>query len=107
TAAAAGLTCSFRRGRAEDLLPRLARERSRFDAIVLDPPREGCSPRVLDAAGKDLGAKTIVYVSCDPESLARDLAHLERIGWKTSEVMPVEMFPHAFHIEAVVRLERT
>lgn len=106
TAEGAGLTCSFRRGRAEDLLPRLAREGSRFELAVVDPPREGCHPRVLEALVRGLATRTVVYVSCEPETLARDLAVLEGLGLRTDEVVPVDMFPHAYHIEAVARLVR-
>ncbi|MBI3724262.1 23S rRNA (uracil(1939)-C(5))-methyltransferase RlmD [bacterium] len=105
TAHANGIACSFRRGRAEDLLPRLARESSRFSAVVLDPPREGCHPRVLEAV-RDLEPREVAYVSCDPESLGRDLGVLERSGFSLQEVVPVDMFPHAYHIEAVAHLSR-
>jgi len=102
SAEAAKLQVSFRRGRAEDLVPRLARERSRFDHVILDPPREGCHPRVLEAV-RAFAPKKIVYVSCDPESLGRDLANLH--GYGVTEVVPIDMFPHAYHVEAVAALE--
>ena len=102
SAEANGLTASFRRGRAEDVVPRLAREGSRFDAVVLDPPREGCHPRVIDTVRDVLAAKTVVYVSCDPESLGRDLARFT--GYEVTEVVPVDMFPHAYPVEAVATL---
>ncbi len=103
TAEKNGLEASFRRGRAEDVVPRLAREGSRFDAVVLDPPREGCHRRVIDVVRRVLAPSRIVYVSCDPESLARDLAALGD-GYELEEVVPIDMFPHSFHVEAVASL---
>jgi 23S rRNA (uracil1939-C5)-methyltransferase len=104
TADALGLKASFRRGRAEDVVPRLAREGSRYDTVVLDPPREGCHARLLDVIGRVVLPSQIAYVSCDPESLARDLAALEKHGYRVQEVVPVDMFPHAYHLEAVALL---
>src|SRR5207248_9128059 len=104
TAEANGLGASFRRGRAEDVVPRLAREGSKFDAVVLDPPREGCDPRVLEAVCRVIRPPLVAYVSCDPETLGRDLARLE--GYVVKEVVPIDMFPHAYPIEAVAILGR-
>ncbi len=104
SAAAAGLDVSFRRGRAEDVVPRLAREGSRFDAVILDPPREGCHPRVIDTVRRILAPRKILYVSCDAESLARDLMVIE--GYDVEDVVPIDMFPHAYPIEAVANLTR-
>ena len=70
---------------------------------MVDPPRKGCDKKLLDAI-TDIDAKRIVYVSCDPSTLARDLAILEENGYKTMEVQPVDMFPHTAHIENVAKL---
>ncbi len=102
TAEANHLQASFRRGRAEDVVTRLAREGSRFDAVVVDPPREGCHDRVIAAIRDVLKPRTVVYVSCDPESLGRDLKRFE--GYEVAEVVPIDMFPHAYPIEAVAVL---
>lgn len=94
----------FATGPAESLVRDLRRERRPF-AVVLDPPREGCDPRVLDAVAQ-LSPERIAYVSCEPASLARDLAHFERAGFEAVRIEPLDMFPHAFHVETVVLLER-
>jgi len=89
--------------RVEAALPRLSRER--FDAVVLDPPRQGCPPRVLEAVCR-LGAERLVLVSCNPEALARELPLALRAGYGAVFVQPVDMFPHTPHVEAVALLRR-
>jgi 23S rRNA (uracil1939-C5)-methyltransferase len=76
------------------------------DAVVLDPPREGCRRAVLDAVFGVMSPKTAVYVSCNPETLARDLAVITARGYAIRSIQPVDMFPHTPHIEAVVILNR-
>jgi 23S rRNA (uracil1939-C5)-methyltransferase len=71
------------------------------DVVVLDPPRSGCSPEVLDELRR-LHPGTIVYVSCNPEALARDLGVLTRGGFTIRSIQPVDMFPHTAHVETVV-----
>jgi 23S rRNA (uracil1939-C5)-methyltransferase len=78
-----------------------------FDAVVLDPPREGCDPSVVDRLLSERGPTRAVYVSCDPESLARDLVRITRRGYAIASMQPVDMFPHTPHIETVVVLDRT
>lgn len=75
------------------------------DVIVVDPPRAGLHPRVV-ARIAEFDAKRIVYVSCNPATLARDLKDLAPLGWRPAEVTPVDMFPHTPHIECVARIER-
>ncbi|MGE5573030.1 MAG: hypothetical protein ACM3ZU_08440, partial [Bacteroidota bacterium] len=75
------------------------------DVVVLDPPRAGCDRRALHALAH-LEPSRIVYVSCDPETLARDLALLAGIGYRPGQVQPVDMFPQTSHVECVVRLNR-
>jgi 23S rRNA (uracil1939-C5)-methyltransferase len=76
------------------------------DVVVLDPPREGCSPLVLrEVFGRLRPARTI-YVSCNPEALATDLATICGRGYRITALQPVDMFPHTAHIEAVAVLER-
>ena len=76
-----------------------------FDVIVLNPPRKGCDPLVLDKLGK-LPVKKIIYVSCDPATLARDLQLLSLEGWKIDTVQPFDMFPQTSHVETLVALSK-
>ncbi|MBC7324796.1 MAG: 23S rRNA (uracil(1939)-C(5))-methyltransferase RlmD, partial [Moorella sp. (in: Bacteria)] len=95
----------FRVGAAEAVLPRLAREGYRPEVVVLDPPRAGCDCRVL-AAVAAMEPRRVVYVSCNPATLARDLAYLQKAGFTSGPVQPVDMFPHTYHVECVVSLKR-
>ncbi|MGC4081863.1 MAG: 23S rRNA (uracil(1939)-C(5))-methyltransferase RlmD [Vicinamibacterales bacterium] len=76
------------------------------DAVILDPPRQGCSDDVLEAVFQDLRPPTVVYVSCNPESLAAELPGIQSCGYRISELKAVDMFPHTGHLEAVVVLRR-
>ncbi len=73
------------------------------DVIVLDPPRTGCMKEVLDAIAKK-NIKKVIYVSCEPSTLARDLKYLKEKGYKLIEIQPVDMFPQTYHIENVALL---
>ncbi len=95
----------FYAGAVEKVLPEQVAAGYRPDVVVLDPPRAGCRPEVLQAAAQS-GARRVVYVSCDPATLARDIARLTALGYALVEVQPVDMFPHTTHCEAVVRVER-
>ena len=75
------------------------------DLIVVDPPRAGLHPRVVFRIA-ELQPKRIVYVSCNPATLARDLKDLAPLGWRPAEVTPIDMFPHTPHIESVAKIER-
>ena len=77
----------------------------RPDVIVLDPPRAGCEEIVLRTAA-EMGPSRMVYVSCNPATLARDLAVLDELGYKTVSIQPVDMFPHTYHVECVALIER-
>ncbi|APC09129.1 23S rRNA (uracil(1939)-C(5))-methyltransferase RlmD [Neomoorella thermoacetica] len=88
----------FRTGAAEAVLPRLAGKGYRPEVIILDPPRAGCDRRVL-AAVATMEPRRVVYISCNPSTLARDLAHLREAGFKPGPVQPVDMFPHTHHVE--------
>ncbi|MCA9706519.1 MAG: class I SAM-dependent RNA methyltransferase, partial [Myxococcales bacterium] len=92
----------LRLGKTEEVLGTLP---GPVDAIVLDPPRSGCQPAAL-AAVVEHGPRRVVYVSCDPETLARDLRVLVDAGYALLEVQPVDMFPQTHHVECVATLER-
>ena len=92
----------FRRAKVEELLPGLAEEP---DVVLLDPPRVGCAPEVLEALVA-FAPPTVVYVSCNPTTLARDLRRLTDAGYRLEGVTPIDMFPQTAHIECVSRLTR-
>lgn len=89
--------------RVEDAMARLAR--AAFDVVVLDPPRQGCPDRVIDAITA-LGSDKMVYISCNPEQLARERPRFERRGYRLARLQPVDMFPHTEHIEAMAVFTR-
>ena len=92
-------------GKSEEIIPQLIKDGIIPDVIVVDPPRKGCDSKLLDALGK-AKPRRIVYVSCDPSTLARDLKYLESHGYKTQEIQPVDMFPMTKHIENVAFLTK-
>ena len=85
-------------------LAQLARRKERFSKIVLDPPRAGAKGIERDLAA--LNAETILYISCDPATLARDLAALAQCGYKLQTVQPIDLFPQTFHMEALAVVKR-
>lgn len=90
-------------GESEVIIPDLINKGVKADVVVVDPPRKGCDVKLLNAI-TNINAERIVYVSCDPSTLARDLAILEKNGYKTIEVQPVDMFPQTTHIENVAMI---
>jgi 23S rRNA (uracil1939-C5)-methyltransferase len=93
------------RAEVEEALPALARQ-GPWDLVVLDPPRQGCSRRLLELL-PGVDARRLVYVSCDPSTLARDLGVLARAGFQCRSLQPVDLFPQTFHLETVALLERS
>lgn len=91
---------SFYTGRAEQLLPEWVRAGIRPDVIVVDPPRTGCDRKLLDAIAA-AKPKRLVYVSCNPSTLAKDCAVLLDAGFLIEWVQPVDMFPQTSHVESV------
>ena len=86
-------------------LPELIAKGARPGVIVLDPPRKGCDKAVLDAVTAS-GAERIVYVSCDPATLARDVSILTQSGYSLQSAQPVDMFPQTAHVETVALFEK-
>ncbi|WP_028263563.1 23S rRNA (uracil(1939)-C(5))-methyltransferase RlmD [Atopobium fossor] len=76
-----------------------------YDVIMLDPPRAGSTPEFLSAASA-CNPKRIVYISCNPQTQARDLWFLRQKGWKLDSLTPVDMFPHTKHVETVVSMSK-
>lgn len=102
----AGLSnIEFLREKAEDALPAVTANADRVDLIMVDPPRSGCGSQVLTTIAQ-CKPDQIVYVSCNVETLTRDLVLLQTLGYRTAEIQPVDMFPHTYHIECVARCEK-
>ncbi|MDD2899987.1 MAG: 23S rRNA (uracil(1939)-C(5))-methyltransferase RlmD [Desulfuromonadaceae bacterium] len=97
--------CQFESGDVAELLDEMAGDNLAVDVTVLNPPRKGCDQNVLERVAA-LGPKQILYVSCSPQSLARDLDILSRLGYLCREIQPVDMFPQTVHVENVARLEK-
>jgi 23S rRNA (uracil1939-C5)-methyltransferase len=97
--------CTFLAGEVRHVLPALAADGVKPAVVVADPPRAGFHPKALGALAA-LAPARIVYVSCNPSTLARDVGDLVRRGYQLEWVQPVDMFPQTPHIEAVARLTR-
>jgi len=97
--------CEFKDMDVKDYLETLVKETSgrRFDTVILDPPRSGIHPKAAESL-LEYAAKKIIYVSCNPGTQARDIALLKE-KYDITKIQPVDMFPHTFHIENVVRLD--
>ena len=102
-----GLTnTEFYVGKAEEVIPRLYKEEGiTADVVVVDPPRKGCDEALLETI-VNIAPEKLVYVSCDPGTLARDIRYLSEHGFKVDKVQPVDMFPHSTHVETVLVLNR-
>ncbi|MFD1738016.1 23S rRNA (uracil(1939)-C(5))-methyltransferase RlmD [Bacillus salitolerans] len=89
-------------GKAEDVLPKWVKEGWKPDVVVVDPPRTGCDAGLLNTL-KKIKPKKIVYVSCNPSTLAKDVAELGK-NYEVKYLQPVDMFPHTAHVECVTQL---
>lgn len=105
----------FLEGLSEEILPKMNKDGIKADILILDPPRKGLSKTVLNTV-LNWGPKHIIYVSCNPSTLARDLKELEsndnksdegkssHIGYKTKRITPIDMFPQTYHVESIACL---
>ena len=106
-AAALGIAnCEFRTGKVERILYRYLAQGIGPQVAVLDPPRAGCRPQTLEALAK-MRVPRLVYVSCSPPTLARDLRLLADLGYRAESVQPLDMFPQTYHVECLAILSRT
>lgn len=95
----------FITGKSEVVIPEMIGRGIKADVVVVDPPRKGCDESLLHAVAK-MQPDRMVYVSCDPGTLARDLGIMETLGYKVVEVQPVDMFPETAHVETIVLIQR-
>ena len=86
------------------VMPRLYKQGVRPDVVVVDPPRAGCTQQVLETFA-NMQPQRIVYVSCNPATLARDIEILAGLGYKAEKVQPVDMFSHSSHVENICLLK--
>lgn len=97
--------CRVINGNAFEIFDNLIKENKKFDVVLLDPPRKGCGKDALDKV-IHLCKNYIVYVSCNPATLASDIKYLHENSFKTKYIQPVDMFCHTPHIECVALIER-
>ncbi len=95
----------FITGEAEKVVPEVYKQGIKADVVVVDPPRKGCDEALLKTL-VSMQPERIVYVSCKPSTLARDLAYLSERGYKAVEIQPVDMFPYTAHVECIVQIKR-
>ena len=93
-------------GDATEAAKTLAVRKIKPDVVIVDPPRKGCSEDLLNTISKDFCPETLVYVSCDPATLARDLKILDTLGYTLKEYTPFDLFPRTSHVETVALLKR-
>ena len=95
----------FISGEAEKVVPEMYQKGIKADVVFVDPPRKGCDEKLLETI-KEMKAEKVVYISCKPATLARDLKYLTNNGYELKKVQPVDMFPQTSHVETVVLLCR-
>jgi len=91
----------FFAGKAEVIVPRLYKQNIKADIVIVDPPRKGCEKEVIDTI-ISMSPKKVVYVSCNPSTLARDVKLLENSGYRLEKVQPVDQFPWTVHVESII-----
>ena len=96
---------TFEVGKAEEVMPKWVSSGIEVDVLIVDPPRKGLDIKFIESAVKT-NPKRIVYVSCNPETLARDLGVFVEFGYSVDAIQPVDMFPHTTHVETVVLMSR-
>ena len=96
---------NFIKGHSEILIPQMAQQGLKADIVVVDPPRKGCDKKLLEAI-VEMGPNRLVYVSCNPATLARDLSYLSENGYKIIETQPVDLFPQTYHVECIALIQR-
>ena len=95
--------CDFTAGDVRKILTEIIESGRSFESIVIDPPRAGIGRKIVKKI-VTISPRKIVYVSCNPATLAGDIAEFAGQGYRVDSVIPVDMFPHTFHIESVTRL---
>ena len=94
-------------GKVETHLPEILKELEGKPCVALiDPPRGGLASSAIDSLGEAKSLESLFYLSCSPESLARDLKHLAKVGWEVRKIMPFDFFPRTRHLETLVWLKR-
>lgn len=93
-------------GDAKEIFQRLIDKKKKFDVTILDPPRKGCSQEALDICNA-LTKNIIIYISCNPNSLARDLKYLKKYGYKVTFAQTADMFCHTYHVETIAFIEKS
>jgi 23S rRNA (uracil1939-C5)-methyltransferase len=96
----------FVAGRVEEFVGLKADAASHIDAVVLDPPRQGCPRAVLAAVFERMRPARAIYVSCNPDALAAELPVILKAGYRVTRTQAVDMFPHTNHIETVIAFTR-
>lgn len=92
-------------GKAEEVMPRWAKSGLKTDVVFVDPPRKGLTPEFINATVKT-GPKKVVYISCNPATMIRDLLLFQEQGYEFKRIDPVDMFPQTPHVEAVTVLTK-
>ncbi|MPW26349.1 23S rRNA (uracil(1939)-C(5))-methyltransferase RlmD [Alkalibaculum sp. M08DMB] len=93
----------FTLGKSEEKIVELLKQGIKADIVIVDPPRKGCDEKLLDAI-ITMSPQKVIYISCNPATLARDLKVLNVGGYNIEEVQPVDMFAHTMHVETIVAL---
>ena len=97
--------CTFIHQDATDFVKEMKKKHKKVDVIFVDPPRKGMTEQGIEDLSY-LQAKTIVYISCNPDTLARDLVLLEKKGYRTKQIQPVDMFAQTTQVENIALLEK-